>query len=96
MNETQMDKEMFALAQFLVTSAKELEGEPKHYGSLRLIEALRRLTLLLEKYYDDTFMSQMAKKIEDNRALVMKSEANFYDFLEELVIEFAKEAKSKS
>lgn len=95
-NQEELQSELFHLSQYMAASAEGLRDEPKHYGPLRLLEVLKRLARLMSKEYDDEFMSQIAQDIEDNKGKVMTNKEEFYSFVNNLVIEFAREAKTRS
>lgn len=95
MNEKNIQRELFDLAQYLAASAEGLQNEPKSYGPLRLLEVLNRISNLMESTYGDDFMGQVAKEVEQNKDRVMTDEEEFHKFLHRLVIKFAREAKKR-
>jgi hypothetical protein len=92
------DDEVFALAIYMLTSARGCVDEPKTYGSLRLIEAISRLVALMESsgFTQDEFLANAKKKIDANKHLVMESEEKFTDFLDNLLREFVQELKRRN
>ena len=49
---------------YMITSAAGLPGEPRIYGPLRLIEASRRLALIINKEHPDAVLTEIAGIIE--------------------------------
>ena len=99
MESTKGEEYLFELACFLATSARGCVDEPHLYGPLRLIDGLSRL-VDLPKYApcisSDPFLEEVKDQIEKNKALVMYDQEKFINFLENLVIEFAKEIKRRA
>jgi len=86
--------ELFNLCAYIATSAEGLKDEPKDYGPLRLLELLSRLATLAAEY-GDSFLKGIAEEVDEKQGLVMTNRKAFYDFLEQLVIQFTKEAKKR-
>lgn len=89
-------KELFNLCQYLAASAERLKDEPKDYGPLRLLETLSRLAKLVDSTYDDPFLKEISKHIDEKSHTVMTNKDEFYDFIQQLVLRFTKEAKNRS
>jgi nitroreductase len=92
------DSDVFELAMFLLTSARGCVTEPRIYGSLRLVEALSKLT----DVYPETDTSKRAqflrgakKKIDENKSTVMSSETAFVEFVDEMIEDFTEELKRR-
>lgn len=95
MNEENFHKELFGLAQYLISSAETLENEPKDYGPLRLLEVSSRLLKLIDSKYGDSFAGRIVEEIDKNKDLVMTNQDKFYNFIHDLVIKFAHETKNR-
>jgi hypothetical protein len=95
---SQGDEEVFALATYMLTSARGCVEEPKLYGPLRLIEAISRLIALTESsgLTQDEFLMRAKMKIDANKHLVMESEEKFTEFLDDLLREFTRELKRRN
>jgi len=92
-------REVFAIAMYLLTSARGCLDEPKLYGPLRLLEVISRLASLSEHagtIEKDEFLVQAKSKIDMNKHLVMESEDDFAGFLDALITEFTQELKRRS
>jgi len=87
--------ELFDLCVYLATSAEGLRDEPKDYGPLRLLEVLERLAAFAVKQHEDPFLREVADEVNEKKDLVMFDSAAFYQFIEQLVVKFAKEAKRR-
>ena len=96
MADESLEQELFELTQYLAASAEGLRNEPKNYGPLRLLEVLRRIALVLENHYGDEFMKRVSREINENKELVMSDPEEFYEFINRLVIELAREGKERS
>ena len=96
--EAAIGDEVFALATYMLTSARGCVDEPKLYGPLRLIEAISRLIALTESagFPRDEYLIQAKKKIDINKHLVMESEEKFTNFLDEVLREFTQELKRRN
>jgi len=86
--ENDVDKEIFALICYMVTSARNLVRETKMYGPFRLIDACGRLIGILEQMGTSSeFLSEVKAQIETNKYAVISDEKAFVDFLDELVLD---------
>jgi nitroreductase len=95
---TDSEQGMFELAMFLLTSARGCVTEPRIYGSLRLLEALSKLTDLYPE--TDTskraqFLREAKKRVDENKSTVMSSEAAFVEFIDEMIEGFTEELKRR-
>lgn len=70
---------------YLVTSAAGLRGEPEIYGSLRLIEASKRLACMLADQDAEhaPVLLELAELIEARQNDCMTDEESFYNMLNE-------------
>lgn len=96
MSETSDDmrKEFFELLCFILSSARGLMEEPQAYGPFRLVDTASRLISVLEKYgIADEFLMNEKSKIEEGKYSVMESEDKFKEFLDDLMMDFAKELR---
>ena len=92
--ENDVDKEIFALICYMVTSARNLVRETKMYGPFRLIDACGRLIGILEQMGTSSeFLSKVEAQIETNKYAVMTDEKAFVDFLDELVLDLVERLK---
>lgn len=99
MKSTKGEEYLFGLACFLATSARGCVDEPPLYGPLRLIDGLSRLVDLPKHascLSSDPFLEKVREQIEKNKTLVMYDQEKFINFLDNLVVEFAKEIKRRA
>jgi len=85
--------ELFNLCMYILVSAEGLRDEPKDYGPLRLLEVLSRLAELMATKYNDPFSKEVAEEVHRKQDLVMTNKEAFYQFIEQLVVKFTREAK---
>jgi hypothetical protein len=91
-----LEGDLFELFCFMVSSARGLMDEPKTYGPFRIIDSVSRLISILEKHgLADNFLVKEREKIEEGKYSVMDSEESFKEFLDSLVVDFAKELKRR-
>jgi hypothetical protein len=91
-----LERDLFELFCFMISSARGLMDEPKAYGPFRIIDAMSRLISILEKHnLADEFLVKEREKIEEGKYSVMDSEEIFKEFLDSLVVDFAKELKGR-
>jgi len=87
---------LFEFVCFLITSARELYGEPDTYGPLRLTMGASELIHIMEEAgWSDEALSAIARKIDDGRSNITREREAGVDFLEELVIELAHVVKER-
>ena len=68
----------FELLVYMITSAAGLEGEPRIYGPLRMIEASQRLCrLMLEKDPENQDLKELIEIIEEGKGKTMSDEKAF-------------------
>lgn len=86
-----MEDENFQLLAFLLASARGCLDEPPIYGSLRLIDAAEKtINIIMGKFREIKELSEIRKKIEKARSLVLADEEQFAKTLDEIVIEISK------
>ncbi|MBS6643348.1 MAG: hypothetical protein KH366_07180 [Clostridiaceae bacterium] len=74
----------FELLVYMITSAAGLEGEPRIYGPLRMIEASQRLCrLMLEKDPENQDLKELIEIIEEGKGKTMSDEKAFYLMLQD-------------
>ncbi|MEM2122583.1 MAG: DUF6092 family protein [Candidatus Bathyarchaeia archaeon] len=96
---TKSEEHLFELASFLAVSARGCVDEPHLYGPLRLIDGLSRLVELsrhIPCIGSDPFLERVRDQIENNKTLVMYDREKFINFLDFLVLEFAREIKRRA
>lgn len=74
-------EEFFELLVYMATSAAGLKGEPKVYGSLRLIEASQRLAKIMLQSEENEGLKELVQIIEDGKRKSMTDEEGFYQML---------------
>jgi len=83
-----VDKEIFELICYMVTSGRNLVRETKMYGPFRLIDACSRLISILEQMGKSSeFLGEVKAQIEANKYTVVADEETFVNFLDELVLD---------
>ena len=89
-----VEKEIFELVCYMVTSARNLVRETKMYGPFRLIDACGRLIGILEPMgAGSEFLVGVKAQIEENKYKVISDEEAFVDFLDNLVLELVGQLK---
>ena len=83
---------------FMTTSARGLIGEPEIYGPFRLIDSLEKIIELLQTHnvLNDEFLRKEKEKIAEKKLVVVTDRDQFVDFLDEVVMDFAKEMKKQT
>jgi nitroreductase len=85
---------LFEYALFLVTAARGIPTEPLHYGAIRLLDAVSKITGLYTTttaLKPDPFLIEAKMKIDAKLDTAMVSEEDFMKFIDGLVNEFAHE-----
>jgi len=83
-----VDKEIFELICYMVTSARNLVRETKMYGPFRLVDACSRLITILEQMQKSSeFLGEVKTQIDSNKYTVVSDEEAFVNFLDELVLD---------
>ena len=88
-----MSEPLFDHALYLVASARDCLDEPLIYGPLRLIEGVSRL---IEALPDDEFLQEQKRVIDGEKWEVMGDRDQFAAWLDELLRQFAAEAKRRN
>ncbi len=74
----------FELLVYMITSAAGLEGEPRIYGPLRMIEASQRLCrLILAEDPENQNLKELIELIENGKGKTMSDEKAFYQMLQD-------------
>ena len=95
MNDTRTDSALFDLCVYAVSSAVGLRDEPKDYGPLRIMEIVERISNHCAGAYGDEFLGKVARKIGEDKTLVMSSPDAFYQRTAELLNELVEERKRR-
>lgn len=82
----------FELALYLVASARDCLDEPLIYGPFRMIEGVSRML----DGADDEFLARAKETIDREKYGVMARREEFAAWLDELLREFAAEAKRRN
>ncbi|MFC2082755.1 DUF6092 family protein [Candidatus Bipolaricaulota bacterium] len=82
-----MDKEKeqksLELATYMLASARQLFGEPSHYGPIRLVEAtLRFLCTLDEGEESPSWLNEVRTTLEDTNGVVKTGSQEYLDRLD--------------
>jgi hypothetical protein len=88
-----MSDPFFEHATYLVASARDCLDEPLIYGPLRLVEGVSRL---IDALPDDEFLQQQKRVIDAEKWAVMGDREQFAVWLDELLRQFAAEAKRRN
>jgi nitroreductase len=92
------DQFLFEYALFLITAARGIPTEPRHYGALRLLDAASRIAGLYSTttaLKADPFLIEANKKIDAKLDTAMVSEEDFMKFIDGLINEFAHELMNR-
>jgi nitroreductase len=85
---------LFEYALYLVTAARGIPNEPRHYGAIRLLDAVSKITELYSTtsaLTPDPFLIEAKKKIDSKLDTAMVSEEDFMKFIDDLINEFTQE-----
>jgi len=85
--------DLFVHVLYLVASARDCLDEPLIYGPFRMIEGVSRM---LENSRGDTFLAKMRVAIDGEKYNVMGDRASFARWLDDLLRDFAAEAKRRN
>ncbi len=85
--------DLFVHVLYLVASARDCLDEPLIYGPFRMIEGVSRM---LENPLGDSFLSKMKVAIDGEKYNVMGDRASFARWLDDLLRDFAAEAKRRN
>ncbi|HYB75786.1 MAG TPA: DUF6092 family protein [Nitrososphaerales archaeon] len=98
MVKNKQDYDAFDLATYLVASARDCVDEPLIYGPLRLLEGVNKIIMMGEedpRYHDD-FLSKMRARVTTDVLKVMSDREEFKKALDDLLLEFAAEARRRT
>jgi hypothetical protein len=87
------DERLFEHVLYLVASARDCLDEPLIYGPFRMIEGVSRL---IEAFPDDSFLDEAKGRIDGEKYEVMGDRERFAAWLDELLRQFAAEAKRRN
>jgi hypothetical protein len=94
--DNEIKKDFFELLCFILSSARGLMEEPQVYGPFRLVDTASRIISILEKYQmADDFLLKEKSKIEEGKYSVMEGEDTFRGFLDQIMLDFARELKNR-
>jgi len=95
MAKNELNRSLFELLGYMLTSARGLIDEPPLYGPFRLIDGVSRLCGFLEDVagYGD-FYSSLKEKIDERKFLVMTNTDEFVKLLDEAVLDYTKMMKN--
>jgi hypothetical protein len=83
----------FELALYLVAAARDCLDEPLIYGPFRMIEGVSKLLSAVGR---DAFLAQAKETIDREKYNVMGGREQFADWLDDLLRDFAAEAKRRN
>jgi hypothetical protein len=87
------DERLFEHVLYLVASARDCLDEPLIYGPFRMIEGVSRL---IEAFPEDAFLDEAKARIDGEKYEVMGDRERFAAWLDELLRQFAAEAKRRN
>jgi hypothetical protein len=91
-----LQKDLFLLVGYLLTSAHGLYDEPAGYGSFRLLDACGRLLAIMQSHdLGDSFLQQLHEEIEKER-FGTSDDAQLRIHLNELVLRYTGELKQRA
>lgn len=93
-NNNNLKENLLHLISFMAISARNLESETKIYGSLRLVDSVSKLIVILEKNnICNEFLSNIKAMIDSNKCSVIKDEEEFLLFLDKLILKLVEKLK---
>ena len=96
MNNEMLQRDLFLLVGYLLTSAHGLYGEPAAYGSFRLIDTVGRLLAIMEAHgLADPFLAQVKETVDAERS-GSSSREELRSTLDELCLQYAAELKIRT
>ena len=90
---------LFDYAVFLVTAARGIPNEPRHYGAIRLLDAVSKMAELYSTttaLKPDPFLMETKMKIDTKLDTAMVSEEEFMKFIDNLVNAFTHELMKRN
>jgi len=88
-----MHSKLFFLCAGIAAGARDLQEMPRIAAPQQLLSILARLAEVVEAEYADSFLTGIAREIENS--LLALDEEGLYDFLEQLAVRFAREARER-
>ena len=86
MDDKLVEEKVYELISYMVVSARNLLDEPSRYGPLRLLDATRRLIILLKDMGISSLrMNEVLKNMEKAEDSAMGPEGEYESFLESAV-----------
>jgi hypothetical protein len=92
-NSDELTRTDFELALYLVASARDCLDEPLLYGPFRMVEGVSKL---LARTDSDEFLARAKETIDSEKYKVMGERERFAAWLDELLRDFAAEAKRRN
>jgi hypothetical protein len=93
------EEDVYELLSFLVSSANLNVGEPRLYGSFRLVDAACRLigfALTSGQLENDRFLRAFKDEADKKKLLMMTDEEGYLQFLEDATRDVAREMKQRA
>jgi hypothetical protein len=93
------EDDVFELLAFLVTSARLCVGEPKLYGTFRLVDGASRLlgfVLKSDQSEDKQTLQQLKDEIDEKKLLLTTDQEAYLNFLDDLTRKVARELKKRA
>lgn len=92
--EKKLRYELLKLYCYMITSARGCIDEPKAYGPLRLLDSVERIITLLDNQgLADDFLREKRAEIATSKFLAGQDIEKFIEFMDKLVIDFARKLK---
>jgi len=80
------EQESLELITYMLTSARQLFGEPAHYGPIRLVEAtLRFLNMLDEGEKSPRWLDELSGFLKDTNGVVKTGSQEYLDRLDGVI-----------
>ena len=95
MNNRELERALFDLIGYMLTSARGLVEEPPMYGPFRLIEGVSRLCEMLlkeESEFQETY-AELKEKIDARKFSLMTDEDEFIALMDETILYFTQKMK---
>ncbi len=93
----ELSQEIFDYTLFLLTAARGCVDEPHMYGPLRLVDAVSRIVDICTRanVQQDQFLTNLKRKIDEKKFIVMESEEEFVKFIDDLIAVSVEEMKKR-
>ena len=80
------EQESLELVTYMLASARQLFGEPPHYGPIRLVEAtMRFLRMLDEGEESPSWLAELQGSLENTNGVVKTGSQEYLDRLDEIM-----------